>query len=127
MTAQLPDGSTTGATALDLARGTTARSWPWLRAALLLAGAAQLITISALLGMDSPAATWARLLLAIAPVLLAAAAAFLAAPARLVAVVLACIAIVAGIAGGRLPTGVLFFPALAALIGAGFLLLRDRS
>jgi hypothetical protein len=46
----------------------------------LLAGAAQLITISDLLRADPVAVTWSSLLLAIAPVLLAAAAAF--APAR---------------------------------------------
>ena len=41
-------------------------SWPWRRAALFLAGAAQLITISALVGADPLAATWWSLLLAIA-------------------------------------------------------------
>jgi uncharacterized membrane protein len=55
-------------------------SWPWRRAALLLAGAAQLITISALLSADPIPVTWSSLLLAIAPALLAAAAAFM--PAR---------------------------------------------
>src|SRR5580698_10978932 len=52
------------------------RSWSWRRTALLLAGAAQLITISALLGSDPVPVTWASLLLAIAPAPLAAAAAF---------------------------------------------------
>ncbi len=42
-----------------------ARSWPWQRAAFLLAGAAQLITISALLGSDPIPVTWASLLLAV--------------------------------------------------------------
>jgi hypothetical protein len=42
-------------------------SWPWQRAALLLAGAAQLITISTLVGADPIAVTWSSLLLAIAP------------------------------------------------------------
>jgi hypothetical protein len=36
-------------------------SWPWRGAALFLAGAAQLITISALVGVDPPQATWASL------------------------------------------------------------------
>jgi hypothetical protein len=39
---------------------------------LLLAGATQLITISALVGADPIAATWAPLLLAVAPAPLAA-------------------------------------------------------
>jgi uncharacterized membrane protein len=55
-------------------------SWPWRRAALLLAGAAQLITISALVGADPIAATWSSLLLAVAPAPLAAIAAFAPAP-----------------------------------------------
>jgi hypothetical protein len=48
-------------------------SWPWRRAALFLAGAAQLITISALVSADPIPATWSSLLLAIAPAPLAAA------------------------------------------------------
>ena len=55
-------------------------SWPWRRAALFLAGAAQLITISALVGADPLAVTWWSLLLAIAPAPVAAAAAFAPAP-----------------------------------------------
>jgi hypothetical protein len=47
-------------------------SWPWRRAALFLAGATQLMTISALVGADPIAATWAPLLLAVAPAPLAA-------------------------------------------------------
>ena len=50
-------------------------SWPWRRAALFLAGAAQLITISALVGADPIPVTWSSLLLAVAPVTVAAAAA----------------------------------------------------
>ena len=51
-------------------------SWPWRRAALFLAGAAQLITISALVGADPiPASRSSLLLLAVAPAPLAAAAA----------------------------------------------------
>jgi hypothetical protein len=42
-------------------------SWPWRRGALILAGAAQLITISALTSADPLAVTWSSLLLAIAP------------------------------------------------------------
>lgn len=55
-------------------------SWPWRRGALILAGAAQLITISALNSADPLAVTWPALLLAIAPAPLAAAAAFAPAP-----------------------------------------------
>ena len=62
-------------------------SWPWRRAALLLAGAAQLITISALVSADPMAVTWSSLLLAIAPAPLAAAAAFAPAPVNMLAAV----------------------------------------
>ena len=48
-------------------------SWAWRRAALFLAGAAQLITISALTSADPLAVTWASLMLAIAPAPLAVA------------------------------------------------------
>ena len=68
------------ATSSATAVGQPARLWlashPWLRGAFLLAGAAQLITISALLSVDPLANTWYSLLLAIAPVLLCATAAF---------------------------------------------------
>jgi len=47
-------------------------SWPWLRAALVLAGAAQLITISAVYSADPLAVSWPAPLLAIAPAPLAA-------------------------------------------------------
>jgi hypothetical protein len=56
-------------------------SWPWRRTGLLLAGAAQLLTIAAIIGVDPPALTWAVLLLAIAPALLAGLAAIV--PPRL--------------------------------------------
>ena len=63
-------------------------SWPWRRAALILAAAAQLITISALVASDYPlAATWWSLLLAIAPAPVAAAAAFAPAPVNRLAAV----------------------------------------
>jgi len=54
---------------------TTAASRPWRVGAFLLAGAAQLITISALVSVDPLSPTWAALLLAVAPAPLAAAAA----------------------------------------------------
>ena len=91
------------------------RSWPWRRGALLLAGAAQLITISALTSADPLAVTWSSLLLAIAPAPLAAIAAF--APARVARPVAAVgvVVLVAGIVGGILHTGLFFLPALIAL------------
>src|SRR5580700_862563 len=72
-------------------------SWAWMRGALILAGAAQLITISALTSADPLAVTWWSLLLAIAPAPLAAAAAFL--PARLArpAAAVAVVVLIAGI------------------------------
>jgi len=93
-------------------------SWAWRRGALMLAGAAQLITISALLGADPLAATWASLLLAIAPAPLAAAAAFSPAPANRLAAVVGAAVLVAGIAGEITHTGVLFLPALVVLVVA---------
>jgi uncharacterized membrane protein len=89
---------------------------PWLLGALLLAGGAQVITISALLSADPLAVTWWSLLLAIAPAPLAAVAAFApAALARPAAVALAVV-LVAGIIGGIVHTGLLFLPALVVLV-----------
>ncbi len=70
---------------------------PWLVGALLLAGGAQVITISALLSADPLAVTWWSLLLAIAPAPLAAVAAFApAALARPAAVAAAVVLVAAG-------------------------------
>ena len=80
-------------------------SWPWRRAALFLAGAAQLITISALVSADPIPATWSSLLLAVAPAPLAAAAAFAPAPVNLLAAVAGIAVLVAGIAGQITHTG----------------------
>jgi hypothetical protein len=102
-------------------------SWPWRRGALLLAGAAQLITISALVGADPLATTWSSLLLAIAPAPLAAIAAFSPAPASRVAAVVAAAVLVAGIVGQITHTGVLFLPALAVLIVGAVKLWGERS
>jgi hypothetical protein len=91
-------------------------SWPWLRGALILAGAAQLITISALVTSYYPlAATWWSLLLGIAPAPVAAAAAFAQAPVGRLAGVVGVLVLVAGIAGGILHIGLFFVPALVAL------------
>ena len=102
-------------------------SWPWRRGALILAGAAQLITISALTGADPLAVTLSALLLAIAPAPLAAAAAFAPAPVNRVAAVAAMAALIAGIAGVISHTGLFFVPALAVLAIGTAKLWRERS
>jgi hypothetical protein len=94
-------------------------SWPWRRAVLFLAGAAQLITISALVSADPIIATWSSLLLAVAPAPLAAAAAFAPALVNLLAAAAGIAVLVAGIAGQLTHTGLFFVPALAVLaVGA---------
>lgn len=115
-TAPTPEASTTAAPP----------SWPWRRGALILAGAAQLITISALVSADPLAATWSALLLAVAPAPLAAAAAFAPAPVARPATVAGAAALVAGVAGGILHTGLFFVPALVVLVVAGVKLWRER-
>jgi hypothetical protein len=95
-------------------------SWPWRRAALFLAGAAQLITISALVAQDPIPHTWASLLLGIAPAPVAAVAAFAPTPVNLVAAVV-------GIAAQVTHTGVLFVPALVALAVGTVKLWREQS
>ena len=102
-------------------------SWPWRRAALFLAGAAQLITIAALLSVDPIPVTWSSLLLGIAPALLAAAAAFAPAPVNLLAAAAGVVVLVAGIAGQITHTGVLFLPALVTLAVGGVKLWREQS
>lgn len=102
-------------------------SWAWRRAALFLAGAAQLITISALISSDPLAVTWASLLLAIAPAPLAAVAAFAPAPVNGLAAVIAVLVLVAGIVGSILPTGLFFVPALVVLAVGGVKLWREQS
>jgi hypothetical protein len=102
-------------------------SWPWRRAALFLAGAAQLITISALVGADPVPVTWASLLLAVAPAPLAAAAAFAAAPINLLAAVAGLAVLIAGIAGQLTHTGLFFVPALVVLAVAAVKLWREQS
>jgi uncharacterized oligopeptide transporter (OPT) family protein len=103
----------------------------WLFAAFLLAGAAQLITISALLSADPLAPSWWALLLGIAPVLLAAVAVFGPRTVTRPAVVAAVVGMIVGIVGclvswhsGTSHTGVLFFPALVAAVVGGLRLWR---
>lgn len=102
-------------------------SWPWRRGALILAGAAQLITISALNSADPLAVTWPALLLAIAPAPLAAAAAFAPAPVNRLAAAAGVVVLIAGIAGGILHTGLFFVPALVVLSAGAVKLWREQS
>ena len=102
-------------------------SWPWRRGALFLAGAAQLITISALNSADPLAVTWASLLLAIAPAPLAAAAAFAPARLNLLAAVAGVLVLIAGIAGEILHIGLFFVPALVVLAVGAVKLWREQS
>lgn len=102
-------------------------SWPWRRAALLLAGAAQLITLSALVGADPIPATWSSLLLAAAPAPLAAAAAFAPGPVNLLAAVAGIAVLAAGIAAQVTHTGLFFVPALVVLAVGAVKLWREQS
>jgi hypothetical protein len=115
-----------------VAQRSTIPSWPWRRGAMLLAGAAQLIAISALTRSSDPVpATWVPLLLAIAPILLTVATAF--APARIArpAGVAGIAALLAGTIGAIGQTGlqyaVFFLPALAVLIVATIKLWREPA
>jgi len=102
-------------------------SWAWRRGALILAGAAQLITISALTSADPLAVTWASLLLAIAPAPLAAVAAFAPAPVNRLAAVIGVLVLVAGTAGGIVHTGLFFVPALVVLAVGSVKLWHEQS
>jgi hypothetical protein len=104
-----------------------AGSWPWRRAALLLAVAAQMITVAALESADPIPVTWAALLLAIAPAPLAALAAFAPAPIARLAAPLTVAVLVAGIAGQVTHTGLFFVPALAVMAVAALRLWRERA
>src|SRR5215467_14312824 len=102
-------------------------SWPWRRAALFLAGAAQLITISALVGADPIPATWSSLLLAVAPAPLAAVAAFDPAPVNLLAAMAGIVVLVVGIVAQVTHTGLFFAPALVVLAVGAVKLWRERA
>jgi hypothetical protein len=114
-------------TSARVARRAAIPSWPWRRGAMLLSGAAQLITISALVSADPQPATWSMLLLAIAPALLAAGAAFL--PARLVRLtaVAAAVVLLVGIIGAVRQTGLFFVPAFAVMVVAIIRLWREPA
>jgi hypothetical protein len=120
---ELAAGSTAGSSTLIHAEG----SWPWRRAALLLSGAAQLITISALVSADPIPASWAALLLAVAPAPLAGFAAYAPVPAaRLSAAVLTVVVLITGIIAQITHTGLFFVPALVAMIVAAIRMRRER-
>jgi hypothetical protein len=114
------------ATAIS-ARATRLEGWKWRRAAFFLAGAAQLITIAALLSADPISANWAALLLAIAPAFLTAAVAFLGPPIARLASVAAAAVLIAAIAGSFQHVGPMFLLALAALAIGAVPLWRTRS
>ena len=100
-------------------------SWPWRRAALFLAGAAQLITISALVGADPIPATWSSLLLAVVPAPLAAVVAFALASVNLLAAA-GIVVLVVGIVAQVTHTGLFFVPALVVLAVGAVKLWRER-
>jgi hypothetical protein len=126
-----PSAATTQSASAIAAKPPRTVTQRWLFAGFLLAGAGQLITISALLSADPLAASWWALLLAVAPAPLAAAAAFTAPRLARAAVAAAGAAILVGIVGSltewstsNAHTGVLFFPALAAVVVGGLRLWR---
>ncbi len=120
MTTQQPIPASASAVSASASAAVPSRSVlsskPWLRGAFLLAGAAQIVTISALLSADPLPATWSALLLAIAPALLTALAAFAPRWAASTAAIAAAVAMIVGIVGGIGRVGSLFIPALIVLV-----------
>ena len=91
-------------------------SWPWRRAALLLCDSpAGGHDRRAFRSADPIPATWAALLLAVAPAPLALMAAFAPVPIARLAAPLAVVVLVIGIIGQVTHTGLFFLPALAAM------------
>ena len=86
-----------------------------------------LITIAALEGADPIPATWAALLLAVAPAPLALVVAFAPVPVARLAAPLAVVVLVVGIIGQVTHTGLFFVPALAAMTVAAVRLWRERG
>jgi hypothetical protein len=122
-----PDGSAEAGSGSATVVSPAPPSWPWRRAALFLAGAAQLITISALVGADPIPATWSSLLLAVAPAPVAAAAAFAPGPVNLLAAAAGIAVLAVGIVAQVTHTGVFFVPALVVLAVAAVKLWREQS
>jgi hypothetical protein len=127
MTAETAPAATPQTAPESLWRRTTPPSWPWRRRAVLLAGAAQLLTIAALLSVDPLGVTWWSLLLAIAPAPLAAVAAFGPPPAARVVAWAGAVAILAGLIGGVKHTGLFFAPALIVLVVGAVKLMRETA
>jgi hypothetical protein len=127
MTTQTAPAATPQTAPESLWRAATPPSWPWRRRALLLAGAAQLITIAAVLSVDPLGVTWWSLLLAIAPAPLAAAAAFGPLPVARVIAWACAVVILAGLIGGILHTGLFFAPALVVLVVGALKLSRETA
>jgi hypothetical protein len=127
MTVQIAPEATPIAAPVSLWARTTPPSWPWRRGALLLSGAAQLITIAALVSVDPLAATWWSLLLAIAPIPLAVVAAAAPVPVARLGALAAIVVMIAGIIGGISHTGLFFAPALIVMAGAAFKLSRETA
>jgi len=100
-------------------------SWPWRRGALLLAAAAQLITISLVIGVDAPALTWSVLLLAIVPAPLLVPAAFAPQPISRLAAAAGVVVLVVGLIGQITHIGLFFLPALAVLFVGTLMLWRE--
>ena len=121
------DGSPEVSSAAPTVVSAAPASWPWRRAALFLAGAAQLIAISALVGADPIPATWSSLLLAVAPAPVAAAAAFAPAPVNLVAAAAGIAVLAVGAVAQITHTGLFFLPALVVLAVAAVKLWRERG
>lgn len=122
-----PDGSAETGSGSAIVVSSAPPSWAWRRAALFLAGAAQLVTISALVGADPIPTTWSSLLLASAPAPVAAAAAFAPAPVNLLAAVAGIAVLVVGIVAQVTHTGLFFFPALVVLAVVAVKLWREQS
>jgi hypothetical protein len=94
----------------------TDAQWKWRHWALFLCVGAQLITISALTGSVPVPATWASLLLAVAPIPLATVTAF--APVRIARLLapLTALVLVVGIIGSITHAGWVFIPGLLVLV-----------
>lgn len=94
---------------------------------MVLAVAAQLITISALVSVDPLGVSWWSLLLAIAPAPLVGAAAFGPLPFARAAAWAGAAVILAGLIGGILHTGLFFAPALIVLVVGAVKLSRETT
>jgi len=122
-----PDGSPQVSPATPTVASPAPPSWPWRRAALFLAGAAQLVTISALVGADPIPATWSSLLLATAPAPVAAVAAFAPAPVNLLAALAGIVVLAVGTVAQVTHTGLFFVPALVVLAVGALRLWREQA